>query len=110
MPIIKPSDDYEESGATPPEKPEEDAEPGSKNRQRLPKSILMGKTAAVGDELMLKITGIFGDEIEVEYPESEPEAPEEEEAEQPPEEAAAEGGDAMEGEGAPAMASEDAYA
>jgi hypothetical protein len=72
----------------------------------------MGQTAAVGDELMLKITGIFGDEIEVEYPEPAGEEPVEEEeegeVEQPPEEAAAE--DDMEGEGAPAMDSEDAYA
>lgn len=33
----------------------------------LPKSILMGKTFNVGDEVVLKITAIRGGEVEVEY-------------------------------------------
>lgn len=33
----------------------------------LPKSILMGKDFKVGEEVVLKITAIHGDEIQVEY-------------------------------------------
>ena len=64
----------------------------------LPKSVLMGKGAEVGDKLVLRIDKIMEDEIAVSYsstPDKEPETPPEtgEEGEQditPPEEASPE--------------------
>lgn len=38
----------------------------------LPKSILAGKEFKVGEEVVLKITAIHGDEIQVEYAHDEP--------------------------------------
>lgn len=55
----------------------------------LPKSILAGKHFDVGDEVVLKITAMHGDEITVEYSEgTDDESPEEEGAESNEEEAA----------------------
>lgn len=46
----------------------------------LPKSVLMGKSASVGDKLVLEITAIHDDQIAVKYPgEEAPEKPEGEE-------------------------------
>lgn len=51
----------------------------------LPKAILMGKSANVGDKVVLEITAIHDDQIAVKYPgEEAPEKPEGEE-EMPPE-------------------------
>ena len=69
---------YPEDGAagpqteTPP--PEKDTEEGAEpTTALLPKSILAGKDLKPGDEIMLKITHIYEDEVAVEYASSEPE-------------------------------------
>ncbi len=71
---------------------EEDA--GASAVGLLPKAILMGKKFNVGDEVVLKITAIHDDQIEVEYATGEEEKPEEgtpaEEAGETPAEEAAE--------------------
>lgn len=60
----------------------------------LPKSILMGQDAVVGDELVLKITAIHDDQIEVAYPTESSE--DETESEEEPVPAKAEGAPAPE--------------
>jgi len=70
-------DDYYDEGADTKKDVEEDVS----STALLPKSILLGKTFNVGDEVVLKITGIHDDEVQVEYasgedtkePEKEPE-------------------------------------
>lgn len=57
----------------------------------LPKSVLMGKDFKVGDEVVLKITAIRGDEVAVEYASGEDESPKEDATEGAEE--APEGGD-----------------
>lgn len=61
----------------------------------LPKSVLMGKDFKVGDEVVLKITAIHGDEVAVEYASGEDESPKED---------AAEGSEEAPAEGDPEMA------
>lgn len=56
--------DGEDSGA---EAPKEEAKQEDSPAAVLPKSILAGKTFNVGDEVVLKITGMHGDEVTVEY-------------------------------------------
>jgi hypothetical protein len=59
----------------------------------LPKSILAGKDFKVGEEVVLKITAIHGDEIQVEYAQEKPsEGAEEAPAEAPVEAPAPNGG------------------
>lgn len=67
----------------------------------LPKSLLMGKSFEVGDEVVLKITAVHDDQVVVKYASDEPAAEEkpEEAAETPPETPAEE--PAMVGEEAP---------
>lgn len=71
MPIRKASDEYYDE----PDDQTEPTEAGSGEGETavglLPKSILMGKDVSVGDELVLKITGINDDQIQVAYPEEE---------------------------------------
>jgi hypothetical protein len=68
-----------------PNKPTADAEPEDRGEDMgeqtalLPKSILAGKDFKVGDEVVLKITGMHEGEVEVEY------APEKEKAPSAPE-------------------------
>lgn len=82
------SDEPDEPDAQEPTESKADAEAGSGTVALLPKSILAGKTFQVGDEVVLKITALRGDEVEVEYS-SEPETPPEDET--PPDEGEAEG-------------------
>ena len=43
----------------------------------LPKSLLSGGEVQSGDEIVLKVVRVYGDEVEVEYSKSEAEEPEE---------------------------------
>lgn len=54
-----------------PEGDEEGKEETEQPTALLPKSILAGKQFNVGDEVVLKITAMHGDEIQVEYAPSE---------------------------------------
>ena len=63
--------------------PNYDDEPGEGSEKEatghvalLPKSVLMGKDFKVGEEVVLKITAIRGNEVEVEYAPAEPSEPE----------------------------------
>jgi hypothetical protein len=58
------SDEAQDKGETKDEKTEEE---GAGESAMLPKSILAGKTFNPGDELVLKVVAIHGDEVEVEY-------------------------------------------
>lgn len=80
----------------------ESEDEGASSVGLLPKSILMGKKFNVGDEVVLKITAIHDDQVEVEYAtgDSEEEKPEEKPAEAEPE---------PEAEPAPGPTPEDAY-
>lgn len=58
------SDEMDDKGETKDEKTEEE---GAGESAMLPKSILAGKDFNPGDELVLKVVAIHGDEVEVEY-------------------------------------------
>lgn len=58
------SDEMEDKGETTDEKTEDE---GAGESAMLPKSILAGKHFDPGDEVVLKVVAIHGDEVEVEY-------------------------------------------
>lgn len=58
------SDEMDDKGETKDEKTEEE---GAGESAMLPKTILAGKDFNPGDELVLKVVAIHGDEVEVEY-------------------------------------------
>jgi hypothetical protein len=61
------ADESQDKGETIDEKTEEE---GAGESAMLPKSILAGKHFDPGDEVVLKVVAIHGDEVEVEYSES----------------------------------------
>lgn len=58
------ADEAQDKGETTDEKTEEE---GAGESAMLPKSILAGKAFEPGDELVLKVVAMHGDEVEVEY-------------------------------------------
>lgn len=58
------ADRAQDQNETPDEKTEEE---GAGESAMLPKSILAGKDFNPGDEVVLKVVAIHGDEVEVEY-------------------------------------------
>lgn len=62
------ADEAQDRGETHDEKTEEE---GAGESAMLPKSILAGKDFNPGDELVLKVVALHGDEVEVEYAKSE---------------------------------------
>lgn len=63
------------------DEPDESQSEDTSHVALLPKSVLMGKSFRVGDEVVLKITALRGSEVEVEYAKentSEPEHPDDE--------------------------------
>jgi hypothetical protein len=77
-----PEDYYSDGGDAPSSKAGEAPETGAGDADQptgiLPKAILAGKKFNVGDEVMLKIVAIHGDEVQVAY------APEKEEPSEAP--------------------------
>lgn len=63
----KKEDEDQDKGETTDEKSEDE---GAGESAMLPKSILAGKHFDPGDEVVLKVVAIHGDEVEVEYSES----------------------------------------
>jgi hypothetical protein len=80
MPIRKPSDEmYDEPDDQQERLDSENSDEAASAVGLLPRTILMGKDAEVGDEIVLKITGLHDDQIEVAYPGESSESDSEEE-------------------------------
>jgi hypothetical protein len=80
MPIRKESDEmYDEPDDQQERLNADDSDEAASAVGLLPKTILMGQDASVGDELILKITAIHDDQIEVAYPTESSESESEEE-------------------------------
>lgn len=68
MPIREANEDYYDEPDDQTDRLQAESDEGNTAVGLLPKSILMGKDASVGDELILKITAIHDDQIQVAYP------------------------------------------